>query len=59
VFFSAEYETSDPDPWAEWGHDIGIEIYNLLIEASNRGVEINVVQNAPGSVDSLRLRDMG
>lgn len=47
------------DKWTEWGHDIGIEIYNLLIDAHNRGVKIQIVENAPGSPDSIALANAG
>merc|ERR1711939_347086 len=46
-------------PWEEWGHEVGMEIYNALIAASQRGVDIQVVENTPGSTDSLRLQQQG
>ena len=47
------------DPWDELGHGVGLEMLSLLSDAHNRGVQIQIVTNNPGSTDTARLQAQG
>ena len=60
--FTIDYHSADFDDdegWEEWGHDVGLEIYNALIDAHDRGVTIRIVESAPASADSITLAESG